>query len=492
MPADFSPYIDMIPEDVSPGDIYVGAIELARLTIPEFKIRQGTPEDALLQAAAHMNHLAVSHMNRIPPRLMEGVAKLLGVTKDEGTRATVEVTITLNQDTGIVIPVGTKFYYQIISGDQTFQYVYENTVTINVADWIGTPAAITVIFTSSEVAIHPAVATGTELISQSVIFAIDSIYTQQSGTAQAGTTTSITLAATASATDDFYNTNNVTITSGTGNSTTIVSITNYVGSTKVATVASWPSGTPDTTSVYSVGVTFINGSNPETGYNYLSRTRTHIEGLSTALTKASHVKSSLLATSTVIKRCKVYDLTDYTGTYPRLFTAPNDLGHITIYAFGNNRQLTAAERTEVATYVADRSVAGLTVGCLEMDLIDVEVTADIKYDQAYNSDEITQFVREKILGYLTPLTFRGSSTYQTGVSNEGWTQGDLIGQIMEIGGVLYVDSVTFAVASGNSSSGTALSSMSTITGGNVVFLAKGILPATTSANLTTTLTAVTI
>ena len=330
------------------------------------------------------------------------------------------------------------------------------------------------------------------MISQSVIFAIDSIYTQQSGTAQAGTTTSITLAATASATDDFYNTNNVTITSGTGNSTTIVSITNYVGSTKVATVASWPSGTPDTTSVYSVGVTFVNGSNPETGYNYLSRTRTHIEGLSTALTKASHVKSSLLATSTVIKRCKVYDLTDYTGTYPRLFTAPNDLGHITIYAFGNNRQLTAAERTEVATYVADRSVAGLTVGCLEMDLIDVEVTADIKYDQAYNSDEITQFVREKILGYLTPLTFSGSATYQTGVSNEGWTQGDLIGQIMEIGGVLYVDSVTFSVASGNSSSGTALSSMYTITGGNVVFLAKGILPATTSANLTTTLTAVTI
>jgi hypothetical protein len=188
----------------------------------------------------------------------------------------------------------------------------------------------------------------------------------------------------------------------------------------------------------------------------------------------------------------VYDLTDYTGTYPRLFTAPNDLGHVTVYAFGNNRQLTAAERTEVATYVADRSVAGLTVGCLEMDLIDVEVTADIKYDQAYNSDEITQFVREKILGYLTPLTFSGSATYQTGVSNEGWTQGDLIGQIMEIGGVLYVDSVTFSVASGNSSSGTALSSMYTITGGNVVFLVKGVLPATTSANLTTTLTAVTI
>ena len=492
MPADFSPYIDMIPEDVSPGDIYVGAIELARLTVPELKIRQGTPEDALLQAAAHMNHLAIAHMNRIPPRLMEGVSKLLGVTKDEGSRATVEVTITLNQDTGIVIPSGTKFYYQILSGDQTFQYVYENTAVINVADWTGTPAAVSVIMTSSEVAVHPVVATGTELIPQSVIFAIDSAYAQHSGIAQAGTTTSITLAASASATDDFYNPKEVTITSGTGNSATAVKITDYVGSTKVATVASWPSGTPDAASVYSIGVTFVNGTNPETGYNYLSRTRTHIEGLSTALTKASHVKSSLLANNTVIKRCKVYDLTDYTGTYPRLFTAPNDLGQVTVYAFGNNRQLTAAERTEVATYVADRSVAGLTVGCMEMDLIDVAVTANVKYDHAYNTAEITQLVREKILGYLSPLIFPAGAKYQTGVSNEGWTQGDVIGSIMEVGGVLYVESVTFSVASGNSSSGTALSSMYTITGGNVVFLAKGILPATTSANLTTTLTAVTV
>ena len=71
MPADYSSYVDMIPEDVTPGDIYIGAIELARLTVPEFKVRQGTPEDALLQAAAHMNHLTISHINRVPPRLME-------------------------------------------------------------------------------------------------------------------------------------------------------------------------------------------------------------------------------------------------------------------------------------------------------------------------------------------------------------------------------------------------------------------------------------
>ena len=109
MPADYSSYVDMIPEDVTPGDIYIGAIELARLTVPEFKVRQGTPEDALLQAAAHMNHLTISHINRVPPRLMEGIGRLLGVTRDEGTRSTIEVTMTLNQNTGIDIPIGTQF-----------------------------------------------------------------------------------------------------------------------------------------------------------------------------------------------------------------------------------------------------------------------------------------------------------------------------------------------------------------------------------------------
>jgi hypothetical protein len=485
MPADFSNYIDVIPEDVTPGDIYVGAIELARLSVPEFKVRQGTPEDALLQAAAHMNHLAISHFNRLPPRLMEGVAKLLGVRRTEGNRSTVEVTITLNQDTGIVIPAGSKFYYKVLSGDQSFQYVYENTQTIAVADWSGTPAAVSVILKSSEVALHPVVSTGTEFTSQSVIFEIDSVYAQQSGMAQAGTSTSITLAATASVADDYYNANTITILSGTGNSATAVTITDYVGSTRVATVVSWPSGTPDATSVYKVDSTYVNGGNPEGGLTYLSRARTHIEGLSTALTKASHVKASLMTNKGVIQRAKVYDLTDYTGTYPRLISAPNDLGQITVWAYGNNRQLTTAERSEMATYVADRAVAGLTVGCLEMELIDVDVSVNVKYSSAFSATVTSQLVEDAILQYLSPLDFTGR--------DEGWSEGDVAARVMNVSGVLYVESCTFSVASGNSNTGTAYSSLYQINAsGRVEFLAKGVLPSCTSANLTKTLTAVTV
>lgn len=71
------------------------------------------------------------------------------------------------------------------------------------------------------------------------------------GTAQAGGASSITLAAGASATDNIYNYQRIDITDGTGIGQSAI-ITDYVGSTKVATVDYAWNVTPDNTSVYRV------------------------------------------------------------------------------------------------------------------------------------------------------------------------------------------------------------------------------------------------
>ena len=74
-------------------------------------------------------------------------------------------------------------------------------------------------------------------------------------TAQGGSATTITLDASASAVDDFYNGKEICIIDGTGAfaiGETPVTITDYVGATKVATVAAWPAGTPDATSVFRI------------------------------------------------------------------------------------------------------------------------------------------------------------------------------------------------------------------------------------------------
>ena len=71
------------------------------------------------------------------------------------------------------------------------------------------------------------------------------------GTAQAGTSTTITLKAASSSTNDFYNGLYITITGGTG-SGQIRIVEDYVGSTKVVTVDRAWTTTPDSTSTYSL------------------------------------------------------------------------------------------------------------------------------------------------------------------------------------------------------------------------------------------------
>jgi hypothetical protein len=73
----------------------------------------------------------------------------------------------------------------------------------------------------------------------------------RTGTAQAGASTTITLDSGASATDDIYNGSTVTINGGTGAGQVRV-ISDYVGSTKVATVSVAWATAPDNTSTFSV------------------------------------------------------------------------------------------------------------------------------------------------------------------------------------------------------------------------------------------------
>lgn len=73
----------------------------------------------------------------------------------------------------------------------------------------------------------------------------------RTGTAQAGASTTITLDAGASAINDFYNDNRIEIIAGTGVGQSRF-ISDYVGTSKVATISAVWSTTPDNTSVFSV------------------------------------------------------------------------------------------------------------------------------------------------------------------------------------------------------------------------------------------------
>lgn len=108
---------------------------------------------------------------------------------------------------------------------------------------------------TSGMASHVALVDGTRLLY------VTEMGTVRQNTAQAGASTTITLDSGASATDDEYNDMYVTIISGTGEGQTR-RITDYVGSSKVATVDTAWSTNPDSTSVFRIyGQSLTAGNN---------------------------------------------------------------------------------------------------------------------------------------------------------------------------------------------------------------------------------------
>ena len=123
MPADFSNYINLRAFDASPTEIYLDAVDYARLVLPEFQLRQGTPEDAILQAISYISSLNVAAINRLPDRLMSGILGMIGVQIDDGTQAEIAVEFTAIDYDGTTIPQGTivRYDYEFL-GEQSSVY----------------------------------------------------------------------------------------------------------------------------------------------------------------------------------------------------------------------------------------------------------------------------------------------------------------------------------------------------------------------------------
>lgn len=123
MPIDFSQYISLRPFDASPTAIYLDAIDYARVVLPEFQPRQGTPEDAILQAISYISSLNISAINRLPDRLMSGLVGMMGIDLDDGTKTIIDVKFTSTTADGTTIPQGTvvRYDYEFL-GDRNSIY----------------------------------------------------------------------------------------------------------------------------------------------------------------------------------------------------------------------------------------------------------------------------------------------------------------------------------------------------------------------------------
>lgn len=142
-----------------------------------------------------------------------------------------------------------KTYLQNLSAPSTFYLrLYNDTPveTDSLGDLTGEPSG-------NGYAAQELTRNGTGWPTVALIFGSGS---DESGTAQAGAASTITLAVAANGTDDYYKYATIKITGGTGAGQKRV-IESYVGSTKVATVSENWTVTPDATSTYTIYADYI-------------------------------------------------------------------------------------------------------------------------------------------------------------------------------------------------------------------------------------------
>lgn len=448
MPADFSEYVDLKPFDLSAGDIYRDAIAMARLTLPEFNLRVGTPEDALFQAAAYISSLNVAAINRLPDRLMAGILLMMGVQRQDGIPSEISVVFTADSYDGANIPLGTTVSFEATFEDEVQEYVFVTTE-------LGVIAAAT---SPSPGDPFPSIEISAQCVNPGLIPIVssgDTLTILTSGTsllsAEVGSTfingidpdtDSEYLARCVS----YLNSLSATLAKSTQVDSHISS--RYPG--VVYKVKTYDLTNGDETlgdiSVYrSASPIYYGGNGTKVQINFADEhqfvvgDKIYIQGINSTLNSGSTSLTSLYTvsdtTSTSIKFFLGYSASGTVATSSAAVIAGDDqAGYATVFVYGNNENVPAADKTQILIDIINKSVAGLSYKIRDPEIVNLTISAEVVLSEEYDQEPLQETVKYALVDYLSPIGF----TY----SDDRIRQTSIISLISSVPGVLYVKSVT--------------------------------------------------
>lgn len=136
MSVDFSPYVNLRIYDKDAGELYLGALDLLQMNVPQLVVRPGTIEDALVQAFSYISTVAINHINALPNKLMEGMISFMGVPRRAGAYASVTAEFVALDYEGGTLEAGTTLEHSFQIGGQTYREYYEllDSITIESVD----------------------------------------------------------------------------------------------------------------------------------------------------------------------------------------------------------------------------------------------------------------------------------------------------------------------------------------------------------------------
>lgn len=445
MPADFSEYVNLSVFDKEPGDIYRDAIEIARLSLPEFNLRVGTPEDAIFQAMAYVSALNIASINRLPDRLMAGIVGMMGFSRQEGVPAEIDVVITVGDLGGGVIPEGTVFTYDAVFEDESIQYAFTTTSAVTVPpseDEYTLPSA-TVTVQALEGGVIPPIGSDVEL----------NIISSGSDIASAITANPSNFANGLNAdTDQDYLSRAATylrsLTSSLARSTQVDAyiLTQYpgiVGRVKTFDLTNGDDTSGDITinRVYPIENTFLDNNIATIRTNaphlYITGDSVRIE-LSGASASASAVYEGEFEVSATAEQLITFPRIASNQASAQLtgsvFAGEDASGYVTIFAYGQNRFLTGVEKNDILTDVVNRSTAGLRFEILDPTLVTLQITGTVTLNDDYDATTVQDAINSALVEYLSPASFP--------MSFDRVRQSQIVSIISNIPGVLYVNSLT--------------------------------------------------
>jgi len=478
MAADFSRYIDLSIFDAEPGDIYFDAIEIARLTLPEFNLRVGTPEDAIFQAAAYISSLNIASVNRLPDRLMEGIMNILGYSKQQAVAAEVDVTITLDSYSGGTVPAGTIFSYETLFEDEVTEFAFQTVETLviegieNPGEEDDLPSASVTVSCLSPGVIPPITTPGTELSVISAgtnILSVETLANFANGLNADEDSEYLSKSATY-----LRSLSSAINKSSQLDSYILSSYPSVVGRVKSYDLTDGEPGLGDisVSRTANIVTTFLNTNlaTVQTNANHLFVTGdvVSLENCGASFNGQRTITGTSDTTFSFVSVNSNSGSTSVSGTASAGIDNP---GNVAVFTYGLNTFLTQTEKETILLDITDRSVAGLSFNILDANLLTMELVASIVLDPSFVQETLQENIENNIVSYLSPAEFP--------YTDDRVRKTRLISLISNIPGVVYVESLSIT--------GTNDGWLPQF-GDDILFLDKGSLPLISAEDLTITYT----
>lgn len=412
---DFSNYIDLTLYDLSSQQIFLDAVEYARLALPEFEPVEGSIETVLLEAMALEVQQLATTINRLPNGILHALLNLLNVSRRDASPSTGVVRLTAAVSGDATVPAGTRLYSSIGANTESLVVLTDDVCVMSTSKYLSTLSRTGTTVTASTLVRHGLSDTDTITVTTTAqggaasgaagsSFGVDSViddYTFTYTTVSTGSISEVDLSDTGS-----Y----ITVTSATAPYALIGVTASSAGYSYLA------AGTTlqVLTAIRQVGTAVLHsdldgGYNAETDSAFFTRSSATLGRMTSALVTPEQVVS-FIATEPALQFA--YRVAAVDGVTDQ--RVDGQAGVILIYAApigaDVDNYLSESQLLEIFASVNPFAHQALEIDVTPFGLAKISVTADVVARDGFTSAEVESAINTSLSEYFNPDTWDLSST----------------------------------------------------------------------------------